>query len=73
MQTVAVIGSGQMGTGIAQTIAQHGMKLILADIDLERAQAGKAGIEAGAGQDCRARKDGRGRSGSCSGADHTGR
>ena len=50
MQTVAVIGSGQMGTGIAQTIAQHGMKLILADIDLERAQAGKAGIEAGLGK-----------------------
>ncbi|QIQ87726.1 3-hydroxyacyl-CoA dehydrogenase NAD-binding domain-containing protein [Erythrobacter sp.] len=45
MRNVAVIGAGQMGTGIAQTVAQHGMKVMLADIDLERAEAGKANIE----------------------------
>ncbi|MEP2735015.1 MAG: 3-hydroxyacyl-CoA dehydrogenase NAD-binding domain-containing protein [Erythrobacter sp.] len=50
MQTVAVIGSGQMGTGIAQTVSQHGMKVMLADIDLARAEAGKAAIEKSLGK-----------------------
>ena len=45
MQTVAVIGAGQMGTGIAQTIAQHGMKVLLADVDLARAEAGKTAVD----------------------------
>jgi 3-hydroxybutyryl-CoA dehydrogenase len=45
MRNVAVIGAGQMGTGIAQTVAQHGMKVMLADVDLERAEAGKGNIE----------------------------
>ncbi|MEE4204673.1 MAG: 3-hydroxyacyl-CoA dehydrogenase NAD-binding domain-containing protein [Erythrobacter sp.] len=45
MRNVAVIGAGQMGTGIAQTVAQHGMKVMLADVDLARAEAGKANIE----------------------------
>ena len=45
MRTVAVIGAGQMGTGIAQTIAQHGTKVIISDVDLARAEAGKAGID----------------------------
>ena len=45
MRTVAVIGAGQMGTGIAQTIAQHGMKVLLADVDLDRAEAGKAAVD----------------------------
>ncbi len=34
-----------MGTGIAQTIAQHGMPVMLSDVDLARAEAGKAAIE----------------------------
>ncbi len=34
-----------MGTGIAQTVAAHGMQVMLADIDLVTAQAGKAKIE----------------------------
>ena len=34
MRTVAVIGAGQMGTGVAQTVAQFGMKVLLADVDL---------------------------------------
>lgn len=50
MQTVAIIGSGQMGTGIAQTVAQHGMKVLLADVDLARAQAGKANIDISMGK-----------------------
>ena len=45
MRNIAVIGAGQMGTGIAQTVAQHKMKVMLADVDLERAEAGKANIE----------------------------
>ena len=45
MTTIAVIGAGQMGTGIAQTVAQHGMKVLLADLDLEHAEAGKARVD----------------------------
>lgn len=46
MQKIAVIGAGQMGTGIAQVIAQHGMQVMLSDVDLAAAEKGKAGIEA---------------------------
>jgi len=45
MRTIAVIGAGQMGTGIAQTVAANGMAVMLADIDLARAEAGKANVE----------------------------
>ncbi len=45
MRNIAVIGAGQMGTGIAQTVAAHGMNVMLADVDLPRAEAGKANIE----------------------------
>lgn len=45
MRNIAVIGAGQMGTGIAQTIAAHGMTVMLSDIDLAQAEAGKANIE----------------------------
>ena len=38
MQTIGVIGAGQMGTGIAQTIAQNGLKVMLSDRDLTIAQ-----------------------------------
>ncbi len=34
-----------MGTGIAQTVAAHGMQVMLADIDLSAAEAGKDKIE----------------------------
>ncbi len=44
MRTVAVIGAGQMGAGIAQVSAGAGYHVLLTDIDLERAEAGKAGI-----------------------------
>ena len=44
MQTVGVIGAGQMGAGIAQVSAQAGYKVLLSDVSLERAEQGKAGI-----------------------------
>ncbi|HKX77739.1 MAG TPA: 3-hydroxyacyl-CoA dehydrogenase NAD-binding domain-containing protein [Novosphingobium sp.] len=47
MQTVAVIGAGQMGSGIAQTAAQAGRKVLLSDVDLALAEKAKAKIGAG--------------------------
>ncbi|HEX8486531.1 3-hydroxybutyryl-CoA dehydrogenase [Sphingomonas sp.] len=44
MSIVGVIGAGQMGAGIAQVAAQAGYQVLLADVGLERAEAGKAGI-----------------------------
>ncbi|QKR98956.1 3-hydroxybutyryl-CoA dehydrogenase [Sphingomonas sp. CL5.1] len=44
MQSVGVIGAGQMGAGIAQVAAQAGYRVLLADVDRARAEAGKAGI-----------------------------
>jgi 3-hydroxybutyryl-CoA dehydrogenase len=44
MQTIGVIGAGQMGAGIAQVSAQAGFKVLLSDVSKERAEAGKAGI-----------------------------
>jgi len=41
MQTVAVIGAGQMGAGIAQVMAQAGLSVLLADVDLAAAQKGR--------------------------------
>ena len=43
--TVAVIGAGQMGSGIAQTAAAHGNTVLIADIDLATAEKARAGIE----------------------------
>ncbi|MEM7690478.1 MAG: 3-hydroxyacyl-CoA dehydrogenase NAD-binding domain-containing protein [Pseudomonadota bacterium] len=45
MHNIAVIGAGQMGTGIAQTVAGQGMDVMLADIDLAHADAGKGRID----------------------------
>ena len=44
MQTIGVIGAGQMGAGIAQVSAQAGYRVLLADVSLEQATQGKAGI-----------------------------
>jgi 3-hydroxybutyryl-CoA dehydrogenase len=44
MQTVGVIGAGQMGAGIAQVTAQAGFDVLLRDIDVTLAEKGKAGI-----------------------------
>lgn len=45
-QQIAVLGAGQMGIGIAQTAAQCGFNVLLADQSLAHAQKGKARIEA---------------------------
>lgn len=45
MQTVAIIGAGQMGSGISQVVAQSGMKVLLTDVDVAIAERCKAGIE----------------------------
>jgi len=44
MKTVGVIGAGQMGAGIAQVSAQTGYRVLLSDMDVARAEKGKAGI-----------------------------
>ncbi len=44
IQTVGVIGAGQMGAGIAQVAAQAGYEVILSDVALPRAQKGRDGI-----------------------------
>lgn len=44
MQIIGVIGAGQMGAGIAQVSAGSGHDVMLCDIDLARAAAGKAAI-----------------------------
>ena len=46
MSTIAVIGAGQMGSGIAQTAAASGRKVLLSDIKLELAEGAKAKIGA---------------------------
>ncbi|MCH7628633.1 MULTISPECIES: 3-hydroxybutyryl-CoA dehydrogenase [Novosphingobium] len=47
MQTVAVIGAGQMGSGIAQVVAQAGLKVLLSDVDVALAEKAKAKIAKG--------------------------
>ncbi len=42
---VGVIGAGMMGAGIAQVSAAAGHRVVLSDIDIARAEAGRAGIE----------------------------
>jgi 3-hydroxybutyryl-CoA dehydrogenase len=44
MRSVAVIGAGQMGAGIAQVSAAAGYHVYLSDLDLSLAQKGKDGI-----------------------------
>ncbi|MFO7564402.1 MAG: 3-hydroxyacyl-CoA dehydrogenase NAD-binding domain-containing protein [Enhygromyxa sp.] len=45
IKTIGVLGAGQMGGGIAQVAAQAGYQVLLADVDLERASAGKGRID----------------------------
>ena len=44
MKIIGVIGAGQMGAGIAQVAAQSCYHVVLSDISLDRAEAGKAAI-----------------------------
>ena len=43
-KTVGVLGTGQMGAGIAQVAAEAGCKVLMADINREIAEKGKASI-----------------------------
>ena len=43
--TIGVVGSGTMGSGIAQVFAQNAYQTILCDIDISLAEKGKANIE----------------------------
>ncbi len=45
IQKVFVIGSGAMGTGIAQTALQSGFSVTLQDVSAEQLQRAKANIE----------------------------
>jgi 3-hydroxybutyryl-CoA dehydrogenase len=45
IEKLGVLGTGQMGAGIAQVAAQAGMHVLMADINLDIAKKGKAGIE----------------------------
>jgi len=44
IETIGVVGAGQMGAGIANVAAAVGIRVLLADADLSRAEAGRAGI-----------------------------
>jgi 3-hydroxybutyryl-CoA dehydrogenase len=46
IQTIGVVGAGQMGQGIAQTAAQSGFKVLVADQNLSSAQSGIDKIQA---------------------------
>ena len=50
MKTIAIVGSGQMGGGIAQVAAQKGYEVLLADMSVEHAEKGKANIKKGLGK-----------------------
>ena len=50
MQKVAVIGAGQMGSGIAQTVASFGFDVLISDVSLDLAQKAVGRIDAGLGK-----------------------
>jgi 3-hydroxybutyryl-CoA dehydrogenase len=50
MDTIGVIGAGQMGSGIAQTLAQHGYRVLISDVDLASAENGRAAIDKALGK-----------------------
>ena len=47
IKVIGVLGAGQMGGGIAQVAATTGYQVLLADVDLDRASAGKSKIGKG--------------------------
>jgi len=46
VETVGIIGAGQMGNGIAHVCALGGMKVVLSDLSMDQAEAGLAVIRA---------------------------
>ena len=47
MKIIGIIGAGQMGAGIAQVSAQADYDVLLSDVDITRAEAGKATVAKG--------------------------
>lgn len=47
---VGIIGAGQMGSGIAQTVAANGMDVLLADVSLDVAEKAVVGIDKALGK-----------------------
>lgn len=45
-----MIGAGQMGSGIAQVIAHHGIEVLLSDVDVTRAEKAREGIDRALGK-----------------------
>ncbi|MAD61280.1 MAG: 3-hydroxybutyryl-CoA dehydrogenase [Myxococcales bacterium] len=45
IKVIGVLGAGQMGAGIAQVAATVGYQVLMADMNLEQANKGKAGID----------------------------
>jgi enoyl-CoA hydratase / 3-hydroxyacyl-CoA dehydrogenase len=45
LQTLAVVGAGNMGSGIAQKMASEGFPVVLLDLDDDKVQRGLRGIE----------------------------
>ncbi|MXO68680.1 3-hydroxybutyryl-CoA dehydrogenase [Altererythrobacter marinus] len=50
MRKVAIVGAGQMGSGITQTVAGHGIEVLLADVELSLAEKARAGIDRALGK-----------------------
>jgi 3-hydroxybutyryl-CoA dehydrogenase len=46
VKTLAVVGAGQMGAGIAQVAAQNGIQVVLIDVNQDLVQKGVSGIRA---------------------------
>src|SRR3979409_1380017 len=46
VKTVAIVGAGQMGAGIAQVAAQSGLEVFLIDLNTDLVQKSLAGIDA---------------------------
>jgi 3-hydroxybutyryl-CoA dehydrogenase len=44
VRRIAVVGAGQMGSGIAEVAARAGIHVALADVSLERAEAARSGV-----------------------------
>lgn len=47
METIGIVGAGQMGTGIAQVCAAAGLDVVLNDVDANALQRGMERLEAG--------------------------
>jgi 3-hydroxybutyryl-CoA dehydrogenase len=47
VETVGILGAGQMGSGIAEVAAQSGLAVVLVDVSREVAEKGKSRIAAG--------------------------